>query len=458
MEQSSVPTESEPSQPDHDLMWGSQSSSEDCTSSGQCALEQWCVISDSDHQSDQDSVCRSLLDGDQSESVASSSGVLASHASQVALPTSATDIGILLQSGNLHTLPQRSKLELINHSPGHNFIYPTKYLHGCNRRFKPEWVINHPWLHYSIAEDGVYCKACALFAPSDISRQKLGSLVSKPFNLWTKQSSVFLSHEQHQYHQDSMTRMVAFRDSCSAPTGNVACMLDKEREEQILRNSLVIKSLLKCVCFCAKQGISFRGHRDDSTASAEYCNKGNFIELVEFRAETDEVLQMHLKTAPRNALYTSKTIQNEMISVISKTIENIIIMEIKDAKYFTLLADEVTDCANLEQVSLVLRFVDSEKQIREEFLAFITVEQITGAALSAALLSWLKSHNIDIANCRGQGYDGASSMSSNNVGVQARIREVSPLALYTHCQSHRLNLCIVKACSTPYQKYQWSCL
>ena len=40
-------------------------------------------------------------------------------------------------------------------------------------------------------------------------------------------------------------------------------------------------------------------------------------------------------------------------------------------------------------------------------------------------------------------------MSSNTVGVQARIREVSPMALYTHCQSHQLNLCIVKACSIP---------
>ena len=40
-------------------------------------------------------------------------------------------------------------------------------------------------------------------------------------------------------------------------------------------------------------------------------------------------------------------------------------------------------------------------------------------------------------------------MSSSTVGVQARIREVSPMALYTHCQSHKLNLCIVKACSVP---------
>ena len=124
----------------------------------------------------------------------------------------ALDIGILSKSGDLHSLPQHKKLELLNHTPDASYKYPTKYMHGCNRRFKPEWHKNHPWLHYSPSEDGVYCKACALFAPSDIRRQKLGTLVSKPFSLWTKQSSMFLSHEQNQYHQDSMTRMMAFKD------------------------------------------------------------------------------------------------------------------------------------------------------------------------------------------------------------------------------------------------------
>lgn len=69
------------------------------------------------------------------------------------------------------------------------------------------------------------------------------------------------------------------------------------------------------------------------------------------------------------------------------------IEEIHTAKFFAILADEVTDCANLEQVSILIRFVDSEKCIKEEFLGFITVECITGQALATALLSWLKEHN-----------------------------------------------------------------
>ena len=109
-----------------------------------------------------------------------------------------------------------------------------------------------------------------------------------------------------------MTRMAAFKESCSNPVRNVATILNKAHEEQVSRNAQVIKSLLKCISFCGKQGLSFRGHRDDSTA-LDVNNMGNFIELVRFRAENDDMLRTYLETSPRNALYTSKTIQTEMI-------------------------------------------------------------------------------------------------------------------------------------------------
>ena len=61
----------------------------------------------------------------------------------------------------------------------------------------------------------------------------------------------------------------------------------------------------------------------------------------------------------------------------------------------------------------------------------------------------MKDNGIDVENMRGQGYDGASNMSSNRVGVQARIRQVAPLATYIHCSGHCLNLVISKCCSIP---------
>lgn len=54
--------------------------------------------------------------------------------------------------------------------------------------------------------------------------------------------------------------------------------------------------------------------------------------------------------------------------------------------------------------------------------------------------------SLDTSKICGQAYDGASVMSSNKAGVQAKIREISPRALYTHCYSHCLNLSIAASC------------
>lgn len=158
-----------------------------------------------------------------------------------------------------------------------------------------------------------------MFAPSEVKQQKLGTLVTKSYSLWTKQSSAFNSHENLSYHLDRMTKMSAFKQSCHDPTCTVATMLSNAQKEQVSCNTKVIKSLLKCVAFCRKQGLSFRGHRDDSMA-CNSDNTGNSVQLVQFRAENDDVLRTYLETAPRNALYTSKIIQNEMISILGRAI------------------------------------------------------------------------------------------------------------------------------------------
>ena len=55
---------------------------------------------------------------------------------------------------------------------------------------------------------------------------------------------------------------------------------------------------MECVVYCGKQGISFRGHRDDATAT-DSANRGNFISLVKFRAQTDDVLRNFVELAPK---------------------------------------------------------------------------------------------------------------------------------------------------------------
>ena len=71
------------------------------------------------------------------------------------------------------------------------------------------------------------------------------------------------------------------------------------------------------------------------------------------------MLKQHLRTAAGNALYTSKTVQNEMITVCGDLIRNEILEKIQ-SRFLVLIADEATVIANDEQLSISIRFVDTK--------------------------------------------------------------------------------------------------
>lgn len=48
-------------------------------------------------------------------------------------------------------------------------------------------------------------------------------------------------------------------------------------------------------------------------------------------------------------------------------------------------------------------------------------------------------------NMRGQAYDTTATMSSDANGLQARIRQDVPKAIYSPCNAHKLNLVIANA-------------
>ena len=68
----------------------------------------------------------------------------------------------------------------------------------------------------------------------------------------------------------------------------------------------------------------------------------------------DAGLENHLKTCSKNASYISKTSQNELIYCCGNFIKDALVEDIKESKFFSILADEASDCSNQEQMSFVL--------------------------------------------------------------------------------------------------------
>ena len=151
-------------------------------------------------------------------------------------------------------------------------------------------------------------------------------------------------------------------------------------------------------------------------------NSGNFLAILRLISKYNPELKQHLSSpAARNATYVSPSIQNELINIIAYDIlQKKLIEEIKDAKFCSILADEVEN-HHVEQLPLCIRFVDANHDIREEFLEIGVCKRITGEAIANEILHLIGTAGLDISNCRGQGYDGTANMSSSRSSRDAGI-------------------------------------
>ena len=265
------------------------------------------------------------------------------------------------------------------------------------------------------------------------------------------------AHTKLEYHMTAMTKMSEFVARFEHPSEAIDTQLNKETKERMEENQKVIESLLKIVMLCGKQGIALRGHRHDhivwTDEDFEAENEGNFIELIRFRAETDDILRRHLDNAPRNARYTSKTVQNELISIIGNRIRTDILSEVKQAKFFSVIADEVVDIANKEQLSVCLRYV-FDNCVTD----FVPIERITGEVIADAIICRLKAWGLSLADLRGQCYDGSSNMAGARSGCKSIVQQQAPMAIYSHCAAHQLNLAVVSACKIQAFQNTESCI
>ena len=81
--------------------------------------------------------------------------------------------------------------------------------------------------------------------------------------------------------------------------------------------------------------------------------------------------------------------------------------------------------------------------ITEHFLGFLEAEESTGEHLSQLMiLKRLKDLKINFSDCRGQSYDNGANMKGKHKGVQARLLEINPRALFVPCGAHTLNLVV----------------
>ncbi len=355
--------------------------------------------------------------------------------------------------GKTEQLKDIDKYHLIRNvwKPEENFAFPYRQEGRKMRKCVYSWLKSYKWLTYSRVLDGCFCLPCMLFGMrSGHNATKPVRLVSEPLIYWTSASCRLLHHQESKLHLNSVLQMHDFTQMMENQQLDIRIQQNKAISEQVIQNRAVLSSIIKTVVLCGKQNISMRGHRDDSQhLSDPKNNPGNFQMLLDFRVDSgDEILRDHFKKCKRNASYRSKTIQNEIISICGSHIQETLIKEIKKSGFFSILADEATDQSNKEQMPIVLRFVDDNYEIREEFATFIYCNKgISGKDISGYIKKELTELGLDLTKCRGQGFDGAGNVAGKYNGAARLFQNEYPLATFVHCASHRLNLCVAKSCS-----------
>jgi len=110
---------------------------------------------------------------------------------------------------------------------------------------------------------------------------------------------------------------------------------------------------------------------------------------------------------------------------------------------------EKLDISNKEQVVICIRWVDAEFTIHKDPIELVHLPKTDLETIASALKDCLIRFSLRLSQCRGQAYDGASSMSGHLNGVAARIEKEVPLAIFVHCFAHCTNLCL--------QSVGWQC-
>ena len=87
----------------------------------------------------------------------------------------------------------------------------------------------------------------------------------------------------------------------------------------------------------------------------------------------------------RRREYISPDIINEIIATMGQTVLRQLLVEIRSSLWFSILADEATDISHHEQMSLSIRWVDSNFIIHEDVLGLIQLPDTKAATIFCAI-------------------------------------------------------------------------
>ncbi|CAD7093880.1 unnamed protein product [Hermetia illucens] len=228
--------------------------------------------------------------------------------------------------------------------------------------------------------------------------------------------------------------------------------IDEENERSIQESQkywyILFESLVDIINYSASHNLAFQGYLECFDPN-HIENSGNFIDLSKLLSKYDLTLHNHLSRINKKQLnnhYLSPQIQSEVNSLMSQAIVNEVVGKIKQAKYYVIMPNCIRDITLIEQMSVILRCVNTSTGNLEEH--FLGESETTGGSLTNVIRNELGKHQLNIQICRGQGCDNGVNMVGIKKGVKSRILTINPRAFLTPCDCHSWNLILVDTTNT----------
>ena len=300
---------------------------------------------------------------------------------------------------------------------------------------------NRSWLVYSPRLEALFCFPCLLYSTAPEQTKSSLAKVGMGFTKMRKNQEKVKEHEAGIFHRQALIAWKLEEEEIKPESDELKDLVKAQVLQQLSTWKDILKRVAATITFLAKQNLALRGHREDRPGESGDGNKGNFLEALHYLAQFDPVMRSHLdKMKPGKVHYLSPTIQNEFIELIGSTLQEKIIKDIKDAGFFSIMIDSTPDVSHQEQVSFVIRILDANLQIKEKFLGYYVIEKPDAAHYEELVLKTLADLGIDFKLCRGQTYDNAATMSGEKSGLQKRLTDRNPKAVFMNCDNHSLNL------------------
>ena len=222
-------------------------------------------------------------------------------------------------------------------------------------------------------------------------------LVSVGYGHWKHAPRDLARHESSNKHLSYLSTYI------SKKSKKVSICKDLEEQKESDRKywCKVLARVLSVIKFLSSRGLAFRG----SSELVGSPQNGNFLGILELLPEYDAFLAEHIqKRVNKCKGYVScfsSTLCEEFVDVIATKVLDIIVSEIKQAKYYSEYVDSTPDITNADQLTIIFSHVLPDDPV-ERFVKFIPTRGHTGHQLTDLLFEFIEGNGISLKDLRWQ--------------------------------------------------------